>query len=547
MTETVLVKHVSKRTGVTTDVSSAITFNAKFTKFYGETKQIPSGSITFDEDKILELASIQGLDDLEIYIVDGATTTLFTTALMIPVDEGSDLQGWDLKGYEHLTEIRRASGVHLGKTGTQLFKDLVDEYLPECTYDSTSIPDVADEEMFDDQEYNAKVIKDIFDTIAEQTERVWGIDENKVISLKSLEFADSGYTIDSTKVIGRAKLRKITGLWQTQVRVEGASVETQFRKKIDITDAAETEYELPYVPSNVKILLISPGENIANSYPLRGALEGTRRADDDGIEYTYKPSARRITFTENAPSRAAGDAIYADFTLTDQIVSEQVNPLAYAKYGLVTGPPEVNKLITTQTDADTLAQTLADARGEPKNAVSFRTPWDSRAMPGNSITLDDVEDLSGSYNVVELSLSWGSKAPTFDIGLDNINYRAEDTLKRLMNRVRQLEEKETNNSSQVKKTIPVFGNIGIEIYRCRAEERLIGNAFTFDLTDVSGMFDNAARYIDGVSGSGDLTFSRHLEVWNVNDKIKMHFNDETEWDLDNSTATLDVDAGRVTF
>ena len=87
---------------------------------------------------------------------------------------------------------------------------LLDEYLPEYSYDNTSIPDTT--YVFLEQTYQNKRLNEIFDFMAETLDRRWWVNENIKFILCDRNFSlvdaainalrDSGFLADSVKRSG---------------------------------------------------------------------------------------------------------------------------------------------------------------------------------------------------------------------------------------------------------------------------------------------------------------------------------------------------------
>ena len=321
-------------------------------------------------------------------------------------------------------------------------------------------------------------------------------------------------------------------------------------KQKDVTGSAVTAASdvitLDFTAKTVEVKQIPNGSDEAAVAPLRGAVSGSDQ-DPDVVDYYYNPSAREITLTDNV-TVVSNDTFRVRQIGTSQIVGEQINPTAYAEHGLVEAAPVVNKLINTQTQADLIAQDLVDRYGDPLEIYTFDTQWSQYIIPGWSVTLNSTKNnVNKEVKTMDLSITWGEEGVSFNVLLNNVNWDAIDAFEELNIRVRQLEEKDSISDAFVKKIILWYHNLAIDIYRVTITKYSLGNSFRFDDTSGTANFDNASRYLDGVSGSGSLTFVNTMEAYNAARKIKIFFNNSDEWDTSASTATLDATNCQVVF
>jgi hypothetical protein len=538
--------HKPKGGAAFTEITNYVIRSGNARLFHGRGRT-PSGTITFDD--ILP-AAIKPHDEIKLSIDDG-TEFHFFSGLFIPSNEQSTDITWRFESYNRLLKKRRVSSVYLQKTRKQIMTLILDEYFPEISYDDTSFPDGttdADTELLDAR-FDSKFASEIFDQYAGDLGRIWDVDKDKVMNVKTDSYPSSSYTVTDQQVLGKLRVNYDISRWRTQARVEGASTEIVKQKDFTGTEvqAAASVITLEFSPKTVEVKQISSGSDEGNVAPLRGAIADSDQ-DADLIDYYYNPRARTITFTDNV-SITASDTFRVRQIGTSQIVSEQINPTAYAKHGLVETNPYVNKLITSQQQADEFALGLAEKYGEPLEVYSFNTVWSQYMLPGWTVDLNAPRSgiVKAGVKTMELAVQWSERDVTFNALLNNVNLDVVDVFEQFNLRVRQLEEKDHQSDTFVKKIILWYANIAIEIFRVRVTKYSLGNAFRFDDTSGTGNFDNASRYLDGVNGGGSLTFVNSLEVYNPARKIKLFFNDSDEWDSTLSTATLDTDACEVTF
>ena len=175
------------------DVSSYIIDDSRVTSTIGRTS---TGTIKLDISILDLIPNLDSQDEITIKLDD----TLFFTGLLEEKKDNdeSNIISWTVKDYSKLASNRRATEVYREDAATgdpvEVFKDLVDKYLPELSYDASSIPNKpADIEDFKDERLQNKVIKTEFDSIAKYLGRIWYVDENKKIFLVTRTFTDTGY------------------------------------------------------------------------------------------------------------------------------------------------------------------------------------------------------------------------------------------------------------------------------------------------------------------------------------------------------------------
>lgn len=540
MTETIKVEWKQKNTSTWVDVSSYLVKGGSLSISKGSDKR-KGGRVELDTTIPYTITSH---DYIKISVSDGSDNRIFE-GLFVEETKDADNYVWSYEHYERYTTIRTATNIFTGKTRVEVFKLLVDEYLTEYTYDNNSIPIDADDES-KDWRIDGEIISDILNIIAEELGKKWWVDDDKKIFLQELSFAASGYNITANEMLKRPNIQKDIGRWKTKSRVEGEIKESTFQQSFSVSDTGTMSWTLNLSYNAIEVKQIPSGDTEADVAPKRVILEG-ESADSDSYDFTYNPAQKKITRNTNNITLTVNDTIRVKGTVVSQVVGEAVNPTARAKYGLVEGKPIVNRLVTTDEKAEELAQSEADTFGEPIRVVSFPTVWNSNALPGNSVTVNGY-GLNESLNILEMHIEFsGQSAPRFTLTLDNYPYTYEDELDDYQRRLRQEENKNRDAQVLIKKSIFHESNPGIEIYRIKAESEGITNAFTFDITDGNGMFDNVNRYFDGNDGGGALTDEGTVYAYNVNDKIKLFFHENEYWDTANSTATIDTTNARVNF
>jgi hypothetical protein len=538
MTEYVKVDWMSKNASSWVDVTSYVVGTNRCSLGKGSKIQ-KGGVITFDDT--LQY-TIEPHDAIKLSIYDGTTTRFFEGFFIEPATEDDDYS-WRFEHYERLPSIRKATNVYTALTDIEIFKALVDEYLVEFTYDDTSIPP----ETLDDRDMrlNAVLISDVFDGIAQRTGRNWWVDDDKKIWLKELTFTASGYTITASEIHGRPRVVQDTSNWRTKVRVEGERTETAYQKDFSVGGATgTTSWTLDQAYASIEVKQIPSGSDEAAVAPKRVILEGSD-VESDVVDFYWNPATKVLTRNTARVTLSVNDTIRVKGFTVSQVVGEAVNPTAYAKYGLIEGRTEVNRLITSDSQAETIAQSLADEQGEPVSIPTFATVWDSRVLPGNSITMN-AYGIAGSYNVVELLIEWaGNSTPAYHVTLNNFNYTFDNEFDELERRVRQLEDRDLDAQTFVKKTYFPFANIAVDLYRVYVHDYGITNAFTLDQSYTA--LDTAGDYLDGNDGGGSLRDDGVLYVWNPNDKVRLFLNNDEDWDTGGSTATLSTTNCTITF
>lgn len=538
--------HKPKGGAAFTEITNYMVKTGNVRMFHGRTRT-PAGTVTFDD---LLPVTVRPHDEIKLTVDDG-TEYHFFSGLFVPSNNQTTDLTWRFESYNRLLKKRRVSSVYLQKTRRQIMQLILDEYFPEISYDDTSLPEgttEADTELRDER-FDSKFASEIFDQYATDLGRVWEVDKDKVMNVKTDEYPSSSYTITDRQVLGKLRLNFDISRWRTQARVEGASTEIVEQKDFtgSAVSAASNVMGLDFSPKTVEVKQIPNGTDEANASPLRGAIAESEQ-DPDLIDYYYNPRARTITLTDNV-SVSSDDTFRVRQIGTSQIVGEQINPTAYAKHGLVETTPYVNKLITSQTQADEYALSLAEKYGEPLEVYTFNTVWSPYILPGWTINMNAPNGgvVKNDVKTMELGITWSERDVVFNVLLNNVNLDVVDVFEQLNLRVRQLEEKDNVSDTFVKKIILWYANLAIEIYRVRVTKYTLGNAFRFDDTSGTANFDNPARYLDGVDGSGSLTFVNTLEAYNPARKIKIFFNDASEWDTTLSTAILDTTNCEVTF
>lgn len=509
-------------------------------------KRIPGGTMTLDDSMPVVISPN---DRIRLSVDDGTTETIVFSGLFIPSEGNDDDKGWKFQSFKWYFKKARANGVYLSKKRSEILRLLIDEYLPGVSWTEASIP-VGDDEEIINERFISRPIGDVFDKYTESIgDKVWDVDPDGLTTVSEQTFSDSGVTLTDADIVKRWRLNFDVSKWNTQPRVEGAS--TEIVKQKDVTGstviAADNVITLDFSAKTIEVKQIPSGQEEQNVGTLRGVLAGTDQ-ELTNIDFLYDPAAKTVTLTDEV-SVSGSDTFRIKQTGTSLIASEQINPIAYQKHGLVQGAPFVNSLIGTQEKADEVCQQLADKYGDPLEIYTFDTSWNPLVVPGVSVTLNSAKRfINKIVNVMELAVQFGgSEAPSFNVMLNNINLDAVDAFEELAIRVRQLEERQQQSDSFVTKLILWYHNLALDIYRVRHTEYDLGNSFRLDDTSGTANLDNAARYLDGVNGSGELTFVSTHEVYNAGRKIKLFMNDESEWDLDNSTASLDVENARVTF
>jgi len=514
------------------DVSDYIIDDSRLTSTIGRTS---TGAINLDISILDVIPDLDSQDEIKVTLGDTTPDTLFFTGLLDEKkdDDEKDIISWTVKDYSKLASNRRATEVYREDAGTgdpvEVFKDLVDKYLTELSYDAISIPVTpAGIEDFKDERLQNKSIKEEFDFIAKYLGRIWYVDKNKKIWLVTRTFTDTDYelvtkgTSATSNIIGNLTEAIDTKRWANYIAVDGKSFPVGYSQTFS-GDALTKEFTLTIQPKELTITV--------DGVVKRGGIEGSEFEDD--ADYLVDKGGKSFEFTTEETPGIGVDNVVADITFVDKIHDEFPDSASINRYG------KRDKLITdesieTLNQAEEIANNYRSLYSEPLKIYSGKTFWNENVMPLNNVTLKDSErSINLKVNVMQVTITFGRTNFDMRFKLNDYDFEVPDLYGELVNRVSRIEFNERDSGTQIAKYLFFGAKFALNINTMHISTQTIGTAF---------ILGHSANGILGTAkfGAGTMSALSDLRVINANNTFKECFFNENfkEWATADWNTTL---------
>lgn len=503
---------LSKRSTITTfvDVTTALIKDSTLDMTSGS--RISGGTMLFDRDEILTLfPDIDSQDEIKVSIGDDtADLHLFTGVLEEDQDDDApDTIVFSVKSYAILTTRRKATEVYRKDAGNgdpvDIVKDLIDKYLPELNYDSTSIPDKpVDIEDFLNYRLQNTTLKGVFDFIAGKIlNRVWYVDKNKKFFMVTKVFAATSLVLTTgDNIIGNLEIATDIKRWANYVMVNGKVFAVGFKDTYE-GNSANRKFTLSYRPNDLAVTV--------DDVPKVGALKDSEFSAE--ADYIIDQEGESFEFTV-AETPGSGTEVIASYTFYDKVHDEAQDAASILAYG-ISAKEITNEDIDTLTKATTIMNNHLAIYASPLKIYGGLTFWDEDLQPLNKCRLVDVDrGVDKDLNIIETNFRFGDNSFDVKFRLNDFNFGIVDLYEDLLNRVIRLERRFSDSSQQIAKFIFFGADFAVSLDNLHIGSEGVCNALALDHTN--GTLDDGSFYLDGCNGGGSLLDEGEVRVVNLN-------------------------------
>lgn len=402
--------------------------------------------------------TLKDFQEVKFYLNFTSDTHLFT-GLITKIKE--------LKGlFKYRIDIANTSYRALKRTATNKFRSdagtgnaryivtaLIDEYLPQFSYDTDSIPTTTYE--FKEQAYQNKYLNEIFDYIAGTLNRQWWVDKDKVFHMKSRDFSLVSEPISKNNFKGALDVNQDESKMANYVTVDGARLSVDVLQSGTLT--SEKAFDLTYTPEAItKVEWDGSRKTIAK--------EGVDGYDDTSKFDGYtKVGEKQIQFNDISLT-GSGTVTYQTMSIVhDELQdSASIEEFGFTKEKVIT-----NEEITTQEDARELAQNYLDNYSLPLDILSGDLIITSQSQITNwqignkvPISYDEVDD---DYKIVGITYHFGTGGVRLSAQFTDFPETNQDLFKQLVLKVKQKEERERRSSQNIVKYFFFGANLYLEL------------------------------------------------------------------------------------
>src|SRR3990167_7179904 len=338
---------------------------------------------------------------------------------------------------------------------------LLDEYLPEYSYDNTSIPDTT--YVFLEQTYQNKRLNEIFDFMAETLDRRWWVNENIKFILCDRNFSLVVAAITKSEVKDSLDVDLDSSKMANYVAVDGAKILRDIEESGTVRDGignagGTSEFILSYMPETLIEILINGDKKTITK-------EGSEDYDNIDVYDGYiKIGAKKLQFNDNSLDGNFGTVIYQTFSA---IHDELADGASIDEYGIKLERVIVSEEITSQADAANIAQNYLDNYSQPLKIISGTLiPQTQNQIEkwriGNKvrITFDDIDD---EFKIIETTYLFGISGIFISVKFTDEPETINDLLEQLILKIKQREEKERKSTDSIAKYFFWGGNLYYEL------------------------------------------------------------------------------------
>jgi len=404
--------------------------------------------------------TLQNYEEIKFYLTFDSEVHLFTGIIT------SFRKDDDNKRY--IVDFGNSSFRYLKKTATNKFRSdlgngnaktivtsINDEYVPEITYDDTTIPDTTYE--FLEQAYQNKYINEIYDFIAELLDRQWWVDKDKKLHLKTRDFPLVSEPITNANIIGSPTVDKDVSKFANYVSVDGAKIPVD-RVDTGTVSIGSSEFSLTHVPASfVEILINDSRKSIAK--------EGSPDYSDSTLYDGYiKVAEKKIKFNTSTFDGDNGTVTYQTFNAVHDEVQDGASR---DQYNITVEKTIENEEITSQADAFNIGQNYLNNYSQPLEIISLNVFISSQSQItnwqiGNKVPIN-FKEINGDYKIVGVRYNFGVSGIYLEITTTDFPDTSSDLLKRLLLRVKKREEREKRGSDSIVKYFFWGGNLYFEV------------------------------------------------------------------------------------
>lgn len=314
------------------------------------------------------------------------------------------------------------------------------------------------------------------------------------------------------------------------------------RNKITVKGAfdEDTRQQLFNGDGSTSTFTLTWQPNITELY-VNGVLQ-VRGIANSTENYDYTVDSERNTFTFESGSIPPSGTNNIIMTYTTRIPAPAIgnNPSSIAQYGVVQEEIFTYSDIVNVEDAETRLSALL-------NKLSIATPTTTLntnefdLYPGQLVNVEDTynPNRNGTYTVNEIVITYPQLYDEVKIG--DINFNLSEVLESINNRIRDIEERETNLTQLLKQIIGLFRTLNYERRYCLLEKSTVaGNTGIYGYPGPRGRYGSAVYGVD----SATVTTGQILQG---NNTYKELLYDNEFYDSSNSTATWNTSTKELTF
>lgn len=414
----------------------------------------------------------QEFDDVSFYVKYDSYFKKFGGVISTVVkDEANFRYRIEVKSYDWLAYRTEYTGVFRADTGKGNIKtvvtDILTEKFPDATWDSSSFPDVDSEFNIIYKTYTNRKVGDLFDELAQSTQRNWWFDKNFKFHFKERVYTFyNNPIIYGTNTIGQPIVDKDTTNYANIVKVYGAKLDKEYVDTFSGTGTLNA-FTLTYFPTAVRSIEYTSGTKI--SYTMEGVTDYSTTLYNAYL----RPALPGIKFNTNTVSGTNNIKVY--YNIIDQVYDEFGLGASIESSNIEVVKSINNEDITSQEEAFNIA------KAELANSVAIDIVTTQIRIENQ----DDVEQYSVGNNVpvqigsINESLdileeNWRfskSTGLTCTLRLNGSRRTDNDVLVDFMKRIKQKEDKEALSRGTTVRYFYWGGNIYLEFSKLSIESQ----------------------------------------------------------------------------
>lgn len=431
-------------------------------------------------------------------------------------------------------------------TGNSMYivKAINDEYTPSISYTTGTTGTIPNSDYeFTEQSYQNKYINEIYDFIAEITDRSWWVDKDILLNMKTRVFSSVSTTVTENNVKGSFTVDTDSSKMANVVIVDGARITTNITQTITGTGTTQ-EFDLDYVP-NGTTKVVSGSTNYSVS------IEGAEGFETD-FDCYFKIGDRKLKF--NSITLLSGTTADITYDVVSMVHDEQQDGASISdNEDIIIDKVITDENVTNQLDAFNLANNYLDNYSYPLQLITGRLFLTSQSQLedwqiGNKVSINYTDangsTIIGDYNLVQVEYKFGSSGVFLNVRFTDFPEQGKDLLKRLILKVKQREEKDRASRLNIVKYFYWGGSIYLEVENVsgRSDNRMDGETLIWD-HPTQGQWDNFKWGTGTRSGTTTEEFVINSQSYFRDDFLKDRWYEDTG----STTATYNQGNTRYEF